>query len=72
MMNKKSIEILKRYRFLSVMILVTLIILAVKPALGIKIYGAALENILGMLGVLPPIFILIGLLDVWVKKETKL
>ncbi|WP_311135935.1 permease [Acetobacterium malicum] len=70
MMNKKSIEILKRYRFLSVMILVTLIILAVKPALGIKIYGAALENILGMLGVLPPIFILIGLLDIWVKKET--
>ncbi|MBU4439270.1 MAG: permease [Firmicutes bacterium] len=62
-------EILKQYRFLLVMIVVTLVILAVKPALGIKIYGAALENILGMLGVLPPIFILIGLLDVWVKKE---
>lgn len=70
MINKKSMEILKQYRFLLVMIVVTLVILAVKPALGIKIYGAALENILGMLGVLPPIFILIGLLDVWVKKET--
>lgn len=70
MINKKSMEILKQYRFLLVMIVVTLVILAVEPALGIKIYGAALENILGMLGVLPPIFILIGLLDVWVKKET--
>lgn len=70
MINKKQMERLKQYRFLLVMIVVTLVILAVKPALGIQIYGAALENILGMLGVLPPIFILIGLLDVWVKKET--
>jgi uncharacterized membrane protein YraQ (UPF0718 family) len=70
MINKKNKEILKRYRFLLVMIVVTLVILVIKPDLGTKIYGAALENILGMLGVLPPIFILIGLLDVWVKKET--
>ena len=70
MRNKKRMEMLKQYRFLLVMMVVTLIILAVKPALGIQIYGSALENILGMLSVLPPIFILIGLLDVWVKKET--
>lgn len=70
MINKKQMEMLKRYRFLIAMIVGTLVILVVKPALGIRIYGAALENILGMLGVLPPIFILIGLLDVWVKKET--
>lgn len=67
---KKKIAMLKSYRFLLVMIVATLIILVIKPALGIHIYGLALENILGMLGVLPPIFILIGLLDVWVKKET--
>lgn len=69
-MMKKRMEKLKRFRFLLVMIAVTLIILAVKPALGMHVYSLALDNILGMLGVLPPIFILIGLLDVWVKKET--
>ncbi|MBC3796250.1 permease [Acetobacterium tundrae] len=69
-MNKKRMEILKRYQFLLVMLVGTLIILAVNPVLGIHVYGLAWDNVLGMLGVLPPIFILIGLLDVWVKKET--
>jgi len=69
-MNKKRMEILKRYQFLLVMLVGTLIILAVNPALGMHVYGLAWDNVLGMLGVLPPIFILIGLLDVWVKKET--
>ncbi|MBU4541347.1 MAG: permease [Firmicutes bacterium] len=70
MINKNRNEIIKRYRFLIAMLVITLIILAVKPALGIEIYGRAWSNILGMMAVLPPIFILIGLLDVWVKKET--
>lgn len=70
MMNKTRMAMLKRYRFLMAMIVVTLVILAVKPALGMHIYRLSWENIIGMLGVLPPIFILIGLLDVWVKKET--
>lgn len=69
-MNKKKMETLKRYRFMMVMLVITLIILAVNPTLGLEIYGRSWENIIGMLGVLPPIFILIGLLDVWVKKET--
>ncbi|MBC3887998.1 permease [Acetobacterium paludosum] len=69
-MNKKKMEMLKRYRFLLVMLVGTLMILVVNPTLGRHVYGLAWDNILGMLGVLPPIFILIGLLDVWVKKET--
>lgn len=69
-MNKKKKETLKRYRFMMAMLIITLIILAVNPPLGLEIYRRSWQNIIGMLGVLPPIFILIGLLDVWVKKET--
>jgi len=70
MKNKKKMKAVERYRFLIIMLVITLIIFAVKPVLGMAIYERAWDNILGMLGVLPPIFILIGLLDVWVKKET--
>ena len=69
-MKKKQMELVKRYRFFAIMIAATLIILAVKPALGVKVYSLAGSSVLEMLGVLPPIFVLIGLLDVWVKKET--
>lgn len=60
----------KRYLFFLVMFIGTLILLLVNPSLGTKAFVLTWESILGMLGVLPPIFILIGLLDVWVKKET--
>lgn len=69
-MKKKSIELMKRYRFFAIMIVVTLAILVVKPDMGVRVYSLAFNSVFEMLGVLPPIFILIGLLDVWVKKET--
>jgi uncharacterized membrane protein YraQ (UPF0718 family) len=37
---------------------------------AIKSLTVAKSNIITMLGVIPPIFILIGLLDVWIPKET--
>ena len=44
-MKKKQMELVKRYRFFAIMIAATLIILAVKPALGVKVYSLAISSV---------------------------
>jgi len=61
-------KILVRYRFFLLLLLLNLIILAVYPVVGKKSFGITLNNALEMLSVLPPIFVLLGLLDVWVDR----
>lgn len=63
-------NLLKRYRSF-------LLLCGVYAGLGLLLPGAALdslrlsgENLAEMLGILPPVFILLGLLDVWVPRET--
>ncbi len=67
---KHIMKFLKRYRFFLLLAVVNLILLAVSPATGITALGITKDNLLEMLRVVPPIFVLLGLLDVWVKKET--
>lgn len=47
-----------------------LTILAFFPETGRKSVTITGSNLLEMLSIIPPIFILLGLLDVWVKRET--
>lgn len=47
-----------------------MVILYVSPAIGQRVFKYTFSNFREMLGVLPPIFILLGLLDIWVPKET--
>lgn len=61
---------LKRYRFFLSLAAVNAVILAVWPEVGMKSLHLTGVNLIDMLSVIPPIFIMIGLLDVWVKKET--
>ncbi len=61
---------LKRYRFFLMLAAVNLAILAFFPETGRKSVTITGSNLLEMLSVIPPIFILLGLLDVWVKRET--
>lgn len=61
---------LKRYAFFLVLLAVNLVIMAVMPQKGVASFRITGNNLLDMLSVLPPIFILLGLLDVWVKRET--
>ncbi len=67
----KSIYLLvKRYWAFLIILLVNLAILLFRPETGMQSFRITWDNILEMLSVIPPIFILIGLLDVWVKRET--
>jgi len=63
-------KIVKKYRFFLFLVLVFLILFFINKDFGInalKITGHSLKE---MALVIPPIFILLGLLDVWVPRET--
>ena len=61
---------IKRYRVFLVLAALNAILLAVWPVIGVKSLMITKSNLIDMLSVIPPIFILLGLLDVWVKRET--
>lgn len=68
-MDKVKI-ILKRYRFFIVLAMINILMLFIYPELGNKSLQITWNNTTEMLAIIPPIFILLGLLDVWVKRET--
>lgn len=67
---KRMKELVKRYRFFVIMLILNVAILFVEPELGKKSFVASYKNLLQMLSIIPPVFILMGLLDVWIPRET--
>ena len=63
-------KILKRYLIGILLLSANIILLFIYPEFGKKSFELSWENLLEMLSIVPPIFILLGLIDVWVKKET--
>lgn len=60
----------KRYRFFLVIALAVGILTLVNAQLGRKALGISMYQLEQMLLIVPPIFVMLGLLDVWVPKET--
>lgn len=60
----------KKYRFFLLLLLLNILLFAVKPNLGKEVAALSLDNLKEMLLIIPPIFLLLGLMDVWVPKET--
>lgn len=67
---EKIKKLMKRYRFFLLLILINALLLMLNPTLGQKVTKLSLNNFVEMLSVIPPIFLLLGLMDVWVPKET--
>ena len=63
-------NIIKRYSIALILILVNLLLLIISPSVGWKSLELTRNNTIEMLSVIPPIFVLLGLLDVWVKRDT--
>jgi len=61
---------LKRYRGFIIVLIAMLILTAINNDLGTKALGISLNSIGEMLLIIPPVFILLGLLDIWVPRET--
>lgn len=67
---KAFLDLLKRYRLFLIIVTINFFILWMYPDIGAKSFILTGQNMLEMLAVIPPIFVLLGLLDVWVKRET--
>lgn len=61
---------IKRYRALIVMLFAVAILTIFNYTLGMKAIGITVYSFKEMILVIPPIFILLGLLDIWVPRET--
>lgn len=60
----------KRYASFFILLAAGLVTSLVLPQIGKVAFSNALDNLKEMLSILPPIFILLGLLDVWVDRAT--
>ncbi len=63
-------KLLKRYKFFILMLALIGILLLVKFETGVNAAKITLDSFKEMLLIIPPIFVLLGLLDVWVPRET--
>lgn len=62
-------KFLIRYKFFIVMLFVTLILFLLNHNLGLSAVNTAFSSFLQMLTVVPPIMIMLGLMDVWISRE---
>ncbi|MDD7794292.1 permease [Clostridium sp. 'White wine YQ'] len=60
----------KRYSFFIVALLITIVITIINKDLGLKSFGIAFSSFEQMILVVPPIMLLLGLMDVWIPRET--
>ena len=61
---------IKRYRFFLLTLLAMLLLTLFNRTLGLKALSITGNSIGEMMLIIPPIFVLLGLLDVWVPRET--
>ncbi len=61
---------IKRYRVAIILLILNLIFGIIYPAFGLATMKTMQMNLTSMLSVLPPIFLILGLLDVWVDRST--
>lgn len=63
-------KIIKKYAFLIIVLLINFVALVFIPQTGIKSFEFTFKNFLNFILILAPVFICIGLMDVWIDKET--
>lgn len=63
-------KIIKRYLFFIIVLMITLGISIIDLESGKSITYVAINSFIQMVSVLPPIMLLLGLLDIWVPRET--
>lgn len=63
-------KIVQRYRIFLALVFVNALLVMVKPEVGFASVENSLDNMNVIFMTLPPIFILLGLLDIWVPRET--
>lgn len=67
---EKTKFIFKRYAAFFALAFLLMVLYWLKPEIGQSSLKITVKNTGEMLKIIPPVFILLGLLDVWVKRET--
>lgn len=62
--------LVKRYSFFIILIIVTVIVTVINKEIGLKSFNIAFSSFKQMIQVVPPIMIILGLMDVWIPRET--
>lgn len=62
--------LLKQYRFLTIVMAATLSLLILRPATGLAILRLAERNFVSFVVILTPVFVLVGLMDTWIDRQT--
>jgi len=60
----------KRYKVFLLLIIINIVIGIALPDIGLKSLSLTKDNFIEIMLVIPPIFVLLGLLDVWVDRAT--
>ncbi len=63
-------KLIMRYKYFLVLVVLDIVISGFYPLVGQKSIAITWSNTVEMLSIIPPIFILLGLLDVWVQRDT--
>lgn len=63
-------NLVKRYSFFIILLIVTIIVTVFDKELGLKSFNIAFSSFKQMIEVVPPIMIMLGLMDVWIPRET--
>ena len=63
-------KFIKRYKVFLIFLVLNIAVLIFFPQIGIESVLITKNSLIEMMSVIPPIFILIGLFDIWVKRET--
>lgn len=63
-------QLIKRYRIFLIVLVAMIVLTLFNQQLGFKALSITGNSVKEMLLVIPPIFVLLGLLDVWVPRET--
>ena len=62
--------LIKRYSFFIILIIVTIIVTVINKEIGLKSFNIAFSSFKQMVQVVPPIMIILGIMDVWIPRET--
>jgi uncharacterized membrane protein YraQ (UPF0718 family) len=61
---------LKRYQFFLALTVINTLLILFYPAIGSKSIEISIKSLIEMFIIVPPIFLLLGLFDIWVPRET--
>lgn len=62
-------KLCKRYFFFISMLCLTIVVFFIDNNIGLKAFSIANDSFLQMLGVIPPIMLMLGLMDVWIPRD---